>query len=74
MREPWQTFGRGSNNSTGRTNALRAAVAALERRIAELIAENRALHDQLDEAQRQAARQSCCLCGMIRHYGRRPLN
>ena len=38
--------------------ALRAAVAALERRIAELIAENRELRDQLDEAQRQATRQS----------------
>jgi transposase len=38
--------------------ALRAVVAALEKRVADLVAENRALHDQLDEAQRQAARQA----------------
>lgn len=38
--------------------ALRATVAELERRVAELIAENRALQDQLDESRRQAARQA----------------
>jgi hypothetical protein len=38
--------------------ALRAVVAALEKRIADLMAENKALRDQLDEAQRQAARQA----------------
>jgi transposase len=38
--------------------ALRAVVAALEKRIADLAAENKALRDQLDEAQRQAARQA----------------
>jgi transposase len=37
---------------------LRAAVAELERRVAELTAENQALHDQLDESRRQAARQA----------------
>src|SRR5262249_56308524 len=37
---------------------LRAAVAELERRVAELTAENRALQDQLDESRRQAARQA----------------
>ena len=37
---------------------LRAAVADLERRVAELTAENRALSDQLDESRRQAARQA----------------
>lgn len=37
---------------------LRATVAELERRVAELTAENRALHDQLDESRRQAARQA----------------
>ncbi len=37
---------------------LRAAVAGLEHRVAELIAENRALQDQLDESRRQAARQA----------------
>lgn len=37
---------------------LRAAVVELERRIAELTAENRALYDQLDESRRQAARQA----------------
>jgi hypothetical protein len=38
--------------------ALRAVVAALEKRVADLVAENRTLRDQLDEAQRQAARQA----------------
>jgi transposase len=38
--------------------ALRALVAELEKRIADLVAENKALRDQLDEAQRQAARQA----------------
>src|SRR3974377_2134136 len=38
--------------------ALRAVVAELEKRIADLVAENKALRDQLDEAQRQAARQA----------------
>ncbi|MGE5755079.1 MAG: IS66 family transposase [Planctomycetaceae bacterium] len=38
--------------------ALRSVVAALEKRVADLVAENRALRDQLDEAQRQAARQA----------------
>src|SRR5262245_33231898 len=38
--------------------ALRATVAELERRVAELIAENRALQDQLDDSRRQAARQA----------------
>jgi transposase len=37
---------------------LRAAVAALERRVVELTAENRALQDQLDESRRQGARQA----------------
>jgi hypothetical protein len=37
---------------------LRAAVVELERRVAELTAENRALYDQLDESRRQAARQA----------------
>ena len=37
---------------------LRALIAELEQRVAELSAENQALHDQLDEAQRQAARQA----------------
>lgn len=37
---------------------LRAAVAELERRVAELTAANQALHDQLDESRRQAARQA----------------
>jgi hypothetical protein len=35
--------------------ALRATVAELERRVAELIAENRALQGHLDESRRQAA-------------------
>ena len=34
---------------------LRAALAELERRVAELTAENRALQDRLDESRRQAA-------------------
>jgi transposase len=38
--------------------ALRAVNAALEQRVAELAAENQTLRDQLDEAQRQAARQA----------------
>jgi hypothetical protein len=38
--------------------SLRAAVVELERRVAELTAENRALYDQLDESRRQAARQA----------------
>jgi transposase len=38
--------------------ALRILVAELEKRIADLVAENKALRDQLDEAQRQAARQA----------------
>jgi transposase len=38
--------------------ALRALGAELEKRIADLVAENKALRDQLDEAQRQAARQA----------------
>jgi transposase len=37
---------------------LRAVVAALEKRIADLMAENKAMRDQLDEAQRQASRQA----------------
>ena len=37
---------------------LRVLVAELEKRIADLVAENKALRDQLDEAQRQAARQA----------------
>ena len=37
---------------------LRAVVAALEKRVADLMAENKALRDQLDDAQRQAARQA----------------
>jgi hypothetical protein len=37
---------------------LRATVAELERRVAELTAANRALQDQLDESRRQAARQA----------------
>jgi transposase len=37
---------------------LRAAVAGLERRVTELIAENQALQDQLDESRRQGARQA----------------
>ena len=37
---------------------LRAALAELERRVAELIAENRVLQDQLDESRRQVARQA----------------
>jgi hypothetical protein len=37
---------------------LRAALAELERRVAELIAENRALQDQLAESRRQVARQA----------------
>jgi transposase len=40
------------------TQALRAVVAELEKRIADLVAENKALRDQLDDAQRQAARQA----------------
>jgi hypothetical protein len=38
--------------------ALRAVITELERRVADLAAENRVLRDQLDEAQRQAARQA----------------
>ena len=38
--------------------ALRAVIAALEQRIADLTVENKVLRDQLDEAQRQAARQA----------------
>jgi transposase len=38
--------------------ALRALVAELEKRIADLVAENKALRDQLDEANLQAARQA----------------
>ena len=38
--------------------ALRGLVAELEKRIADLVAENKALRDQLDEAHRQAARQA----------------
>jgi transposase len=38
--------------------ALRAVVAELEKRIVDLVAENKALRDQLDDAQRQAARQA----------------
>jgi transposase len=38
--------------------ALRAVIAALEQRVADLAAENQTLRDQLDEAQRQAARQA----------------
>jgi transposase len=37
---------------------LRDLVAALEKRLADLMAENKAMRDQLDEAQRQAARQA----------------
>jgi transposase len=37
---------------------LRAVIAELEQRVADLAAENRALGDQLDEARRQAARQA----------------
>jgi transposase len=37
---------------------LRAALAGLEQQVADLTAENRALHDQLDESRRQAARQA----------------
>src|SRR5262245_25837 len=37
---------------------LRATVAELERRVAELTVENRVLSDQLDESRRQAARQA----------------
>ncbi|MBV8382676.1 MAG: IS66 family transposase [Planctomycetaceae bacterium] len=37
---------------------LRAVLAELEKRVADLVAENRALRDQLDEAQRHAARQA----------------
>jgi len=37
---------------------LRAAIVELERRVAELTAENQALYDQLDESRRQAARQA----------------
>jgi transposase len=37
---------------------LRVLVAELEKRIADVVAENKALRDQLDEAQRQAARQA----------------
>jgi len=38
--------------------ALRAVITELERRVADLAAENRVLRDQLEEAQRQAARQA----------------
>jgi hypothetical protein len=37
---------------------LRAALTELERRVAELTAANRALHDQLDECRRRGARQA----------------
>lgn len=37
---------------------LRSAVVELERRVAELTAENKALYDQLDESRRQGARQA----------------
>ena len=37
---------------------LRAVIARLENRIAELVAENKALQDQLDDDERQAARQA----------------
>lgn len=37
---------------------LRAVIAELERRVADLAAENKALRDELDEAQRPAARQA----------------
>jgi transposase len=37
---------------------LRASVARLEKRIDDLVAENKALHDQLDDAERRAARQA----------------
>jgi transposase len=40
------------------THALRAVIAAWEQRVADLAAENQTLRDQLDEAQRQAARQA----------------
>jgi transposase len=39
-------------------HALRAVTAELEQRIATLVAENKALRDQLDESQRQAHRQA----------------
>ena len=38
--------------------ALRAVIAELEQRVADLAAENKALRDQLDQAQRQAVRQA----------------
>jgi transposase len=38
--------------------ALRAVIADLEQRLADLTAQNQALREQLDEAQRQAARQA----------------
>jgi transposase len=38
--------------------ALRALAATFEQRVTELVAENKALRDQLDDAQRQAARQA----------------
>jgi transposase len=37
---------------------LRAVVTSFERRVTELVAESKALRDQLDDAQRQAARQA----------------
>ena len=40
------------------SQSLRAIIAKLEGKVAALAAENKALHDQLDEAQRQAARQA----------------
>ena len=38
--------------------SLRAVIVALEQRVADLAAQNKTLQDQLDEAQRQAARQA----------------
>jgi transposase len=38
--------------------ALHAVVAELEKRVVDLVVENKALRDQLDDAQRQAARQA----------------
>jgi hypothetical protein len=42
----------------GVVGALERRIAELEQRIADLMTENKALRDQLDEAQRQAARQA----------------
>jgi hypothetical protein len=42
--------------------ALRALIAQLEQRLADLTAENQTLRDQLDEAQAQAARQAAPFC------------